>query len=77
MVHTQGKRNPSKMVGVARGCQRADTLKHMVFEARLETPTMSNAWMIFIGYNFILESSHVLSRGESRFKFGEELSGLK
>ena len=25
--HTQGKRNPSKMVGVARGHQRADTLK--------------------------------------------------
>ena len=25
--HTQGKRNPSKMVGVARGDQRADTLK--------------------------------------------------
>ena len=24
---TQGKRNPSKMVGVARGHQRADTLK--------------------------------------------------
>ena len=25
--HTQGKRNPSKMVGVAKGHQRADTLK--------------------------------------------------
>ena len=25
--HTQGKRNPSKIVGVARGHQRADTLK--------------------------------------------------
>ena len=25
--HGQGKRNPSKMVGVARGHQRADTLK--------------------------------------------------
>ena len=25
--HTQGKRSPSKMVGVARGHQRADTLK--------------------------------------------------
>ena len=25
--HTQGKRKPSKMVGVARGHQRADTLK--------------------------------------------------
>ena len=25
--HAQGKRNPSKMVGVARGRQRADTLK--------------------------------------------------
>ena len=27
MPHIQGKRNPSKMVGVARGHQRADTLK--------------------------------------------------
>ena len=27
IAHTQGKRNPSKMVGVARGHQRADTLK--------------------------------------------------
>ena len=25
--HAQGKRNPSKMVGVAKGHQRADTLK--------------------------------------------------
>ena len=25
--HVQGKRNPSKMIGVARGHQRADTLK--------------------------------------------------
>ena len=25
--HSQGKRNPSKMIGVARGHQRADTLK--------------------------------------------------
>ena len=25
--HAQGKRNPSKMVGVARGHQRADTMK--------------------------------------------------
>ena len=27
ILHTQGKRNPSKMIGVARGHQRADTLK--------------------------------------------------
>ena len=27
ITHVKGKRNPSKMVGVARGCQRADTLK--------------------------------------------------
>ena len=27
ILHVQGKRNPSKMVGVARGHQRADTLK--------------------------------------------------
>jgi len=27
ILHAQGKRNPSKMVGVARGYQRANTLK--------------------------------------------------
>ena len=27
ILHAQGKRNPSKMVGVARGHQRAETLK--------------------------------------------------
>ena len=27
ITHAQGKRNPSKMVGAARGHQRADTLK--------------------------------------------------
>ena len=27
ILHVQGKRNPSKMVGVARGHQKADTLK--------------------------------------------------
>ena len=27
ICHVQGKKNPSKMVGVARGRQRADTLK--------------------------------------------------
>ena len=27
ILHVQGKRNPSKMVGVARGHQRTDTLK--------------------------------------------------
>ena len=27
ITHAQGKRNPSKMIGVARGHQRADTLK--------------------------------------------------
>ena len=27
ILHVQGKENPSKMVGVARGHQRADTLK--------------------------------------------------
>ena len=30
--HAQGKRNPSKMVGVARGNQRADTLKTILTE---------------------------------------------
>ena len=30
--HAQGKRNPSKTIGVARGHQRADTLKPILTE---------------------------------------------
>ena len=28
--HVQGKRNPSKTIGVARGHQKADTLRHLI-----------------------------------------------
>ena len=45
--HTQGKRNPSKMVGVATGHQRADTLKPYLQKTsqsnRARTTALSNS----------------------------------
>ena len=41
--HTQGKRNPSKMVGVARGHQRADTLKPYSQETSQSNHTRTTA----------------------------------
>ena len=41
--HAQGKRNPSKMVGVARGHQRADTLKRYSQKTSQSNPTRTTA----------------------------------
>ena len=41
--HAQGKRNPSKMVGVARGHQRADTLKPYSKKTSQSNHTMTTA----------------------------------
>ena len=41
--HVQGKRNPSKMVGVARGHQRADTLKPFSQKTRQSNHTRTTA----------------------------------
>src|SRR5574340_942163 len=41
--HVQGKRNPSKMVGVARGRQRADTLKPYSQKASQSNHTRTTA----------------------------------
>ena len=41
--HAQGKRNPSKMVGVARGHQRADTLKPYTQETSQSNHTRTTA----------------------------------
>ena len=41
--HVQGKRNPSKMVGVARGHQRADTLKPYSQKTSQSNPTRTTA----------------------------------
>ena len=41
--HAQGKRNPSKMVGVARGHQRADTLKSYSQKTSQSNPSRTTA----------------------------------
>ena len=43
ITHVQGKRNPSKMVGVARGDQRADTLKPYSQKTRQSNHTRTTA----------------------------------
>ena len=43
MPHAQGKRNPSKTVGVARGHQRADTLKPYAQKTSQSNPTKTTA----------------------------------
>ena len=55
IAHIQGKRNPSKMVGVARGHQRADTLKPYSQKTSQSNHTMTRpswvapqAWLSFI-----------------------------
>ena len=42
--HAQGKRNPNKMVGVARGHQRADTLKPYSQKTSQSNHTRTTAW---------------------------------
>ena len=42
-THAQSKRNPSKMVGVARGHQRADTLKPFSQKTSQSNPTRTTA----------------------------------
>ena len=44
ITHVQGKRNPSKMVGVARGHQRADTLKICIEANENENMKSQNLW---------------------------------
>ena len=44
ITHAQGKRNPSKMVGVARGHQRADTLKPFSQKSSKSNHTRTTAW---------------------------------
>ena len=56
--HAQGKRNPSKMVGVARGHQRANTLKPYSQKTSQSNHTRTTA----------LSNSMKLSRGYTKFQ---------
>ena len=57
--HAQGKRNPSKMVGVARGHQRADTLKPYS-----QKTSQSNHNLITTALSNSMKLSH--ARGETQ-----------
>ena len=56
--HAQGKRNPSKTVGVARGHQRANTLKPYSQKTSQSNHTRTTA----------LSNSMKLSRGYTKFQ---------
>ena len=62
--HAQGKRNPSKMVGVARGHQRADTLKPYSQKTsqsnHTRTTALSNSAM-----NKKIQINHILQKTNS------------
>ena len=74
--HTQGKRNPSKMVGVARGHQRADTLKpysqktnHTRTTALSNSVKLSHACGVTQdGWVMVERSDRMLSTGEGNGK---------
>ena len=63
-MDTQGKRNPSKMVGVARGHQRADILKPYSQETNQSNHT--NSTKLYLGkkhlFEKILDEINVSSR---------------
>ena len=54
--HAQGKRNPSKMVGVARGHQRADTLKPYSQKSSQSNHTMTHpSWVALLAWFSFIE----------------------
>ena len=77
--HAQGKRNPSKMVGVARGHQRADTLKPYSQKTsqsnHTRTTALSNSMQLSIprgatqdGWVMVERSDRMWSTGEGNGK---------
>ena len=77
--HGQGKRNPSKMVGVARGHQRADTLKPYSQKTsqsnHTRTTALSNSikpshacWVTQDGQVMVEKSDRMWSTGEGNGK---------
>ena len=65
---TQGKRNPSKMVGVARGHQRADTLKPYSQKTRqsnhTRTTTLSNSMKLSHAHGAIQDGPVMVERSD-------------
>ena len=73
--HAQGKRNPSKMVGVARGHQRADTLKPYSQKTRqsnhTRTTALSNSMKISHARRATQDGRVMVQRSDRMWSTGE------
>ena len=73
--HAQGKRNPSKMVGVARGYQRADTLKPYSQKSsqsiHTRTTALSNSMKPSHAYGATQDGRVMVERSDRAWSTGE------
>ena len=73
--HVQCKRNPSKMVGVARGHQKADTLKPYSLKTsqsnRTRTTALSNSMKLSHACEETQESQVIVERSDRMWSTGE------
>ena len=73
--HAQGKRNPSKMVGVARGHQRADTLKPYSQKSsqsnHTRTTALSNSMKPSHAYRATQDGQVMVERSDRMWSTGE------
>ena len=73
--HAQGKRNPSKMVGVARGHQRTDTLKPYSQKTsqsnHTRTTALSNSMKLSYAHGATQNGLFMVERSDRRWSTGE------
>ena len=73
--HAQGKRNSSKMVGVARGHQRADTLKPYSQKSsqsnHTRTTALSNSMKLSHAHGAIQDRRVMMERSDRMWSTGE------
>ena len=72
--HAQGKRNPSKTVGVARGYQRADTLKphsQKTSQSNHTRTTLSNSMKLSHAGRAIQDGWVMVERSDRMWSTGE------
>ena len=73
--HAQGKRNPNKMVGVARGYQRADTLKPYSRKTsqsnHTRTTALSNSMKLSHAHGAIQDRRVMVKRSDRMWSTGE------
>ena len=75
ILHAQGKRNPSKLVGVARGHQRADTLKPYSQKSsqpnHTRTTALSNSMKLSHAHGATQDGQVMVESSDRRWSTGE------